>query len=230
MENENKKGMPPARRTSKKSVAKRIVAVLIAVILIVGAVAGATLAWFTDYTDPVVNTFTVGDVQIELTETTGKEYKMVPGTVINKDPIVTVKAGSEKCYLFVELTEDLGGWATLVKPNGTNEDKWTFSELLQYSITDTDNWTKLEGVDGVYYRVVDKNEDADWQFRILKDNKITVSHLVTEEMMNVLRVGSYGNLPKLSVSAYAIQYYKTNGVHFEPLEAWKVLNPEPSVG
>ena len=98
MENKKKKVMPPARRTSKKTVAKkRVIAVLIAVVLIVGAVAGSTLAWFTDYTDPVVNTFTVGDVDIDLDESTGSEYKMIPGFEIMKDPYVTVRADSEKC-------------------------------------------------------------------------------------------------------------------------------------
>ena len=98
MENNKKKVMPPARRTSKKTVAKkRVIAVLIAVVLIVGAVAGSTLAWFTDYTDPVVNTFTVGDIDIGLVETTGEEYKMVPGHYVDKNPVVTVVKYSEKC-------------------------------------------------------------------------------------------------------------------------------------
>ena len=66
----------------------------------------STLAWMTD-TSQVVNTFTVGKVEIDLNETdvdedgdTKKnEYKLIPGSDQDKDPTLTVMKGSEECYI-----------------------------------------------------------------------------------------------------------------------------------
>lgn len=73
--------------------------------LVVGCAVGGTIAWLTATTEPVVNTFTYGKIKIELTETTGTEYKIIPGVNISKDPKVTVKADSEACWLFVKVAE-----------------------------------------------------------------------------------------------------------------------------
>lgn len=90
-------------------------------LLLVGASVLGTMAYLTSKTDAVVNTFTVGNVNIELDEgvidsTTGKftdkgasrtkqgqEYHLLPGSDYDKDPTVTVKKGSEPCYLFVKV-------------------------------------------------------------------------------------------------------------------------------
>ena len=228
MENNKKKVMPPARRTSKKTVAKkRVIAVLIAVVLIVGAVAGSTLAWFTDTTDPVVNTFTVGDINIDLDETTGEEYKMIPGHDLTKDPFVTVLKDSEACYLFVKLTENLGEW----KDYQTNGKTYTFNDLLSYSMAE--GWEPLPGYPNVYYmtfsdREVDEpkdvvyKKDVDQKFYVLMDNEIKVSHLITKEMMAML--DQPGKYPTLTVNAYAIQYNKTNDTPFGAVDAWKTVS------
>ena len=71
---------------------KKTLALVLALTLLVAGVVGGTLAWLTDQTAEVKNTFTVGDINIGLTETT-------------KDPTVTVKANSEACWLFVKVTE-----------------------------------------------------------------------------------------------------------------------------
>ena len=60
---------------------KKIFVPVVAAALALCCAIGGTLAWLTDKTDPVVNTFTVGNVDITLAETTGQEYKMVPGCV-----------------------------------------------------------------------------------------------------------------------------------------------------
>ena len=56
----------------------------LAVVLVLCCAVGGTLAWLTQKTDAVVNTFTVGDINITLTETE-REYKMVPGNTIDKE-------------------------------------------------------------------------------------------------------------------------------------------------
>jgi len=72
---------------------------------------GATLAYLTD-SEGVVNTFTVGQVHIDLNETDtddkngtkGNEYHLVPGQTYTKDPTVTVLAKSEPAYVRMFVT------------------------------------------------------------------------------------------------------------------------------
>ena len=73
---------------------KKKITLLLSLALAVAIGIGGTLAWLTDKTESKVNTFTVGNIDIDLTETT-TNYKMVPGQTIDKDPKVTVEAGSE---------------------------------------------------------------------------------------------------------------------------------------
>ena len=82
---------------------KKIIATVGACALCVGLGVAGTLAWLTDKTESVTNTFTTSNINITLTETTGSNYQMIPGFTITKDPKVTVSAGSEDCYLFVKL-------------------------------------------------------------------------------------------------------------------------------
>lgn len=93
---------------------KKIMAVLGAAVLVAGTM-WATLAYFTDNAD-VSNTFTVGKVKITLDETDitdssatsrvdENEYKMIPGREYTKDPVLTVLAGSEACYVYIIETK-----------------------------------------------------------------------------------------------------------------------------
>ena len=91
---------------------KKSLALVLALAMIVVCVVGGTLAWLIDKTDPVKNTFTYGDINIKLEETDAtvaadgsatKEFKMIPGYAIDKDPKVTVKAKSDACWLFVKV-------------------------------------------------------------------------------------------------------------------------------
>lgn len=163
----------------------KLVVAMLAVTLLIGCAIGGTVAWLTAKTDPVVNTFTYGDINIELTETKpeNKQAKIIPGVNIEKDPKVTVKANSEACWLFVKV-EEAGTFVT---------DKVTYS-------IDT-GWTKLTGVtgvDNVYYREVGA-VTADTDFAVLKDNKVTVSDTLTkEDIQNITN-------PTLTFTAYAVQ-------------------------
>lgn len=101
-----------------KSAKKAIIAALCAVMLVVGSVAG-TMAYLTS-TDEVVNTFTVGNVQIKLdeakanadgtlydngaTRVDANSYKLLPGRTYKKDPMVTVLEGSENSYVKMTVT------------------------------------------------------------------------------------------------------------------------------
>ena len=92
---------------------KKALLIVLAAALIVVASIGGTLAWLSDKTTAITNTFTAGDVGITLAETTGANYTLVPGATIDKDPKVTVTANSEDCYVFVKVTNPLGAGITL---------------------------------------------------------------------------------------------------------------------
>lgn len=178
---------------------KKGFALILALVLAVGCVVGGTLAWLTAKSDVVTNTFTTSDIKVELKETTGTEYKMIPGYTISKDPKATVLAGSEECYLFVKL------------------DKSTdFDTYLEYDIAD--GWTKLDGVtDTVYYRVVDGiTNQIDTAYSVLKDDQVKVLGTVTKEMMNTAK----DNEPTLTITAYASQLHKNATEEFSAQEAW----------
>ena len=182
----------------KKSVklgSKKLAVMLTSLAFVLCTVIGGTLAWLVAETKPVVNTFTYGDINITLEETdTNKDgdddpntntYSMVPGHTIVKDPKVTFKANSEDAWLFVKLEK-------------TND----FDKFMTYEMAD--GWTKLDNVDGVYYREVSKaTQDA--EFTVIKDDTVTVKGEVTKEMLNALDKEGASNYPKLIVTAYAVQ-------------------------
>ena len=160
---------------------KKALFIMLSAALIVCATVAGTLAWLTDKTEPVVNTFTVGDINIELKETTGETYKMVPGIELEKDPTVTVKAGSEACWLFVKV-----------------EKSGNFDSFMTFEMAD--GWIALSGHAGVYYRNVDAT-NADTGFDVLKDKKVMVLETVTKTMLE----GAKTNAPTLTFTAYAVQ-------------------------
>lgn len=188
---------------------KKTFVLLLALVLIAGAAVGGTLAWLTATTDEVTNTFTTSNIEIELDESDNLDLKMIPGWTIAKDPKVTVKANSEKCYLFVKI-----------------EKSSNFDNFMTYEMAVDSNgtaiWTELtgvNGVNGVYYRVVDAST-TDQEFAVLKDNQVTVKDTVTKADMEALKAAD-ATLPTLTFTAYASQYMKNNTAPFTAAEAWE---------
>lgn len=202
---------------------KKTVALLLALTLVLGVVAGGTIAWLTSTSDTVTNTFTTSDIKITLTEDAGKDanyqFKMVPGWKITKDPKVKVESGSEACWLFVEVTENDVLKNYIEYSVQTGEGKWT-----QGKGTDTAN-----GGDGiptnVYYRAVTSIPTDGATFEILTNNQVTVKDSVTKTNMNDLdKEGA--TKPVLTFRAYACQYYKDNTTPFTAPQAWaNISNP-----
>ena len=173
---------------------KKTVALLMALVLIFGVAAGGTVAWLTDKTETITNTFTYSDITITLEETDTDsttagaqyEYKMVPGGTITKDPKVTVKGGSEACWLFVKLVES------------ANYD--TFLADYNAAVIAA-GWAPLDGNAGVYYKKVSAL-DSDQTFDVINGNTLTVRDTVTKNDMAEIKDSG---MPTLSVTAYAIQ-------------------------
>ena len=216
---------------------KKTLALLLAVVLTVGCAVGGTIAWLLATTEEVVNTFTVGNIDIELAEapvTDGKftdgtganlvegqdnEYAMVPGNVYDKNPTVTVKANSVDCYLFVEY----------IATNNTMIVEGEEVQIIIHGTTFNDDtaWKQLSSAENVWYREVMTSEaDMDWE--LLDDNSITVNENVSKEMMDAY-TNNTAEEPKISFNAYAVQMYRTNpkteNTKFTADEAWELLKP-----
>lgn len=195
-----------------RSAMRRMLFTLALVLVVAVASVGGMIAWLTDKTDAVTNTFTVGDINITLTETkkpdgtalsTGDKWeaKLIPGKEYSKDPKVTVLANSEDCYLFVKVTE----------PELTG--------ILNYTLN-TAGWTKGtgdgEGGNGVptnvYFRMV-SHSAADQSFELLTNNKVSIANTVTKNQIDTLdKTKKY----EMTFTAYAIQKEGTGTV----AEAW----------
>lgn len=204
--NRNRANVAKRRARQRKLRNRRIALTVCLMLVVMVASIGGTVAWLTAKTAPVVNTFTYGDINITLAETTGNSYKIIPGVDIEKDPKVTVKGGSEACYLFVKVDE--ADWPTVKEANGT-------TKKVNYAIAS--DWTPMPNVANVYYREVSASE-ADQPFGILANDQVTVSANLTKTEVNDLKTKQ----PKLTFTAYAVQL---EGFEDKPADAWAKVNP-----
>lgn len=163
-------------------------------------------------------------------------YELTPGSTYFKDPKVTVLAGSERCYVFIKVTESNN---PLVENTNQKIVDWTVNEKF---------WTLVPGTDDIYYynSVVDVTNfyaEDDLNFRdpvsstddkylgkqsvfvndewvegvvlptIIKEAKITIP----DEFDGVFKDESNSiienpELPKLEFDAYAIQADNMEGL------------------
>lgn len=213
-----------------KKAKKTILMLLCAVLLVTASVTG-TMAYLSA-DDSVENTFTIGNVTIDLKEydvypETGKknpasttdtgltDIKLVPGRTIEKNPFVTVTGGSEKCWLFVKVENGLAAFE--------DKDATIESQILKEDADGNAVWTKLEGAAGVYYKVVDA-DDENQVFDVF--TSVTIADNANEgtnkEAWNAIDSGD-----KITVTAYAIQYEGFDAADKTELEnaeaAWKAL-------
>ena len=124
---------------------KKLVLLSTAVILVAMMVVGGTLAYFTA-DDAATNVFTIGDVEIDLTEPlweanlNGEEMleNIYPGMPITKDPMVT-NIGSNPAFVRVKVE------IPTFSPDGSS----TTMPLFTIGAPLGDHW--VEGDDGYYY-------------------------------------------------------------------------------
>lgn len=190
---------------------KKSLALVLALVLLVGGLVGGTLAWLTATTETVTNTFTVGDINIELSETTGEEYHFVPGDTLAKDPKVTVEADSESCYLFIHVTD----------ANNNINDSENNNKIVNWTVAD--GWTEVSGHSGYWYREVEAHTGEDQTFAVLADSltddgidgSVTISGKVTKEMVTDLN----SKKPSITVVSAAVQQDNVTDVS----DAWSKL-------
>lgn len=199
---------------SLKRMAKKLLAgfndkaliLAVAVTMIVASVTGGTLAWIQAGTKSASNTFTVGNISIDLLETdTGLDadenpdtnaYQMSVGGTIAKDPTVIVDAYSMDCWLFVKVSESEN-----------------FADFMDYAIAD--GWTPVEGETGLFVRPVDMAGE-DQSFPVIMDNLVNVKDTVSLAELAALTPET---CPTLSFTAYAVQ---RSGLD-TPGEAWLMV-------
>lgn len=199
---------------------KALLALVLALVLIVGAGIGGTVAWLVATSNSVTNTFTYGDINIKLeehengidgkvTETGINNIKLIPGVTVPKDPCVTVQAGSEKCYLFVKVTEkDWPEKATYAVNAGTDP----ATAWVKYETTPS-----VAG-ETVYYREVEASNAAQ-QFYVLTGN---ANNGEVKFADTATKADIKGN-PTLTFTAYAVQYEGMTDVN----AAWNAITPAP---
>lgn len=189
---------------------KKKLTIALSVALIALLAIGGTLAWLADKSGPVTNTFTYGDVNIDLAESdtnldgdndpATNTYKMVPGSDIKKDPKVTIKTNSEKCYVFVKVEEE-------------NNVAGTNKKFFTYAIDSA--WTRLESVtDAVVFYKVENATTTDVTYSVLEGDKVTVDSSVTKSELN--NIGT--NYPQLIFTAYAVQFDNVDSA----ADAWNI--------
>ena len=143
---------------------KKILALSMCIALAAIAIVGASLAYFTD-TKTATNTFTMGNVKIELDETdiknpegdrvTSNAYDVYPGAVVTKDPIVhnTGKNGA-----YIRATVNVSNWMNLVgayypdfKPTFPNADYKAALNLLVGELGE--GWSVVDVVAGDVFTI-----------------------------------------------------------------------------
>ena len=126
---------------------KKIVTVCLVVALLAVCAIGGSLAYFTD-TDTKDNTFTVGNVNIELTETEWVEDSIAnPGVAVDKNPIVK-NIGENEAWIRVNVTiSDAAAFKAAMKAHnitdlatifaGHNESYWKRASINEDAEADT---------------------------------------------------------------------------------------------
>ncbi len=184
---------------------KKTVAIILAVVLVCVGAIGGTLAWLTDSKE-VTNTFTVGDIEIALDEDKfdASKANLVPGTEIDKDPTITVKANSEDSYVFAMVENNL-------KANGK-----TIGELNISS-----DWTAVatQGNKTIYkYKETILSQKSDKELTsIFTKVSIDGDKITSEDLEAMEKVTN----KTIVVNAYAHQV--TSQTEEQALEAFKTL-------
>lgn len=201
---------------------------------------GGTIAWLTDKTDAVTNTFTTADINIDLTETWNAddpndsdtqfdhwEAKLVPGTIYVKDPKVTVNAGSEACWLFVHVDAKNNN----ISFTNANNQTVTLNNVIDYSVLNgwkPVTWTANEETvakDGYYYKEIDATTAKKGEsYYVLTggtdqyaNGKVKINEGLTKEMEDYIKTNS--KEPEIVITAAAVQSENVGTL----AEAWAKL-------
>ena len=182
---------------AKKNSSVKAVALLLCMALLIGGAIGGTLAYLMTSTTPVVNTFTVGNIGTLTLSETGmdatnrtKDYMVIPGVDITKDPKVTFSGNNVAAYVFVKVDAAMG-WTTTT-------DNRTYTCIYgKVSWTVDNSWTLVDGTTNVYWQEATTSGLSN--VSVISGNKITVASTVLQSELTA------GAVPDLTFTAYAVQ-------------------------
>lgn len=197
-----------------KKTSKALLLMLCAVLLVAASVLG-TMAYLTS-TDEVVNTFTVGKVQIKLDEAKANadgtlvegaervkanSYKLLPGHTYNKDPMVTVLKDSESAYIKMTVTfSKAAELDAIFAPNGADmtsifngydSTNWTYKGNTKDTNANTRTYE-------FWYKEAVAATNADVSLDALFDS-ITIPGTINNTQLDTIKGMT------ITVNAYAIQ-------------------------
>ena len=198
----------------------KVLILLFSAILLVGASVLGTMAYLKS-SDTVENTFTVGSVKITLDEQDvddsdedgditdrDKEnsYKLLPGHLYTKDPIIHVADTSEDCFLFVKVVDEIADI----------QDADTVATQM-----DNKGWKPVEGVANTYV-YVGTADGASAPFAVSGKNE-DERHITVFESFKIKGSVTNDELAKykdktITVTAYAVQ--KDGFENKTALEIW----------
>ncbi len=172
---------------------KKMVTLCLVVALVLTAAIGGTMAYFVD-TDDATNTFTVGNVDIDLTEDAwdngGKEEAKdaYPGEALAKDPTVT-NIGKNPCFVRIEVTnlDQFGENNMITLRHGNYEAGY-----------DDTNWTYYDGY--YYYNEVLTYEGDDYNTDL-----VTVTPALFNQIVMPTGIENNAQTQDIVVTAQAVQ-------------------------
>ena len=211
------RGKPSGRHLRRKrtSVRWKPLVLVLTLVLVVGCVAGGSLAWLTDRAGPISNTFTIGNIQFGANDTPStvstENITYVPGQMIERDVTFTVAQGSEPSYLFIRIQE----------VNNTAEG--LNGKVVQYDVNN--GLTAVPGHDGYYYMAVGTPAE-DKSISVFANNQFTVNPDLTKAIID----GTGFQSPTISATAAAVQKEnipdKNDDGNIDYLDAWELLPAE----
>lgn len=177
---------------------KKYLIAVMSVVMIFTSLAAPTYSWLSSKSEKVVNTFSGGSISVIVDEAqvdpdgkkivdgervTSNNYKYTAGSVLDKDPTPTVLKGSDPCYVFLCVENEL-------------------NNLFSINI-DTESWINVANENDkavyIYYTTVDaENADDDIVLNPIF-TQVAVSQDLTQD--DVAELGE----TTLNVTAYAIQ-------------------------
>lgn len=186
-----------------KKVNKKTIKVwMIAGALCLASVGGVS-AYLTDY-EKVSNQFTVGKVDIDVTEDNWKpdeNKKIEPGKVINKDPKIK-NTGVNDAFVYLEVSIPMAD-VIAAADNGNRLEQRT-QEL--FSFESKQSWTRLNS------KTIGNNQVYVFAYnKILKPEETTETLFDTVKFLNIIEGQLDGQQLEIPVRAYAIQTSYTGG-------------------
>ena len=198
-------------KMDKKKLATIAGAVALAAVMAAGSF---TFAYLQDKTDPVTNNFNPNKVTVDLQETTGNTYEIIPGTSQTKDPKVSVDA-TVPSYVYVTVEDRAPGMLTYEIADGWTEINIPGTTASTSSYTRTEYYREIDGFynreDGKWYENYDASADPAYtgeiqttDISVLKDDK--VSYDASLENSDVLKSnGTRKTNQRLIFTAQAVQ-------------------------